>query len=48
MDKKKLLLRGLLIFAIIGGIYYLTESFLMTLGIMLLLFVVDHFIQEKF
>lgn len=35
----------LFFFLLMGGIYYLTESFFMSLGIMLLLFVVDYFIQ---
>lgn len=35
----------LFFFVLMGGIYYLTESFLMSLGIMLLLFVVDYFLQ---
>ncbi len=36
-----------LLFGIIGGgLIYLTGSFLMSLGILLLLFVVDHFIGE--
>ena len=36
----------LLFFVVIGGLLLITESFWMTLGIVLLLFVVDHFLQE--
>lgn len=36
----------LFFFLLMGGIYYLTESFAMSLGILLLLFVVDYFLQE--
>lgn len=35
----------LFVLLLMGGIYYLTESFPMSLGIMLLLFVVDYFLQ---
>lgn len=35
----------LFFFLLMGGIYYLTESFMMSLGIMLLLFVLDYFLQ---
>lgn len=35
----------LFFFLLMGGIYYLTESFFMSLGIMLLLFVLDYFLQ---
>lgn len=35
----------LFFFVLMGGIYFLTESFFMSLGIMLLLFVVDYFLQ---
>ena len=35
----------LFFFLLMGGIYLLTESFLMSLGIMLLLFVLDYFLQ---
>lgn len=35
----------LFFFALTGGILYLTKSFLMSLGILLLLFVVDHYLQ---
>ncbi len=37
--------RTLFFFLLMGGIYFLTESFTMSLGIMLLLFVVDYFLQ---
>lgn len=36
----------LLFFVVIGGLLLITGSFWMTLGIVLLLFVVDHFLQE--
>jgi protein-S-isoprenylcysteine O-methyltransferase Ste14 len=36
----------LLFFVVIGGIYLLTKSFWMTLGIVLILFVIDHFLKE--
>ena len=36
----------LLFFVVIGGLLLITKSFWMTLGIVLLLFVVDHFLQE--
>ena len=36
----------LLFFVVIGGIYLLTRSFWMTLGIVLILFVIDHFLKE--
>lgn len=38
--------RFLVFFIVIGGIYMLTKSFWMTLGIVLLLFVIDHFLKE--
>lgn len=38
--------RFLLFFVVIFGIYHLTQSFWMTLGIILLLFVVDNFLKE--
>lgn len=38
--------RFLLFFAVIGGIYYITQSFWMSLGIILLLFVADNFLKE--
>ena len=38
--------RFLLLFVVIFGIYHLTQSFWMTLGIILLLFVVDNFLKE--
>ena len=37
--------RFLLFFVVIFGIYHLTQSFWMTLGIILLLFVVDNFLK---
>ncbi len=37
--------RFLVFFIVIGGIYMLTKSFWMTLGIVLLLFVIDHFLK---
>jgi hypothetical protein len=37
--------RFLLFFFVIGAILYLTKSFWMTLGIILLLFVIDHFLK---
>ena len=39
-------MRFLLFFVVIFGIYHLTQSFWMTLGIILLLFVVDNFLKE--
>ncbi len=36
----------LLYFFVIAAIYYLTKSFWMSLGIILLLFVVDNFLKE--
>lgn len=36
----------LFFFLLMGGIYYLTESFMMSLGIMLLLFVLDYFLAN--
>lgn len=38
--------RFLLFFVVIGGIYLLTKSFWMSLGIILLLFVIDYFLKE--
>jgi len=38
--------RFLLFFVVICGIYYLTQSFWMSLGIILLLFVIDNFLKE--
>lgn len=38
--------RFLLFFFVILGIYYITQSFLMSLGIILLLFVIDNFLKE--
>lgn len=35
-----------LFFVVCGGIYYLTRSFLMTLGIMLILFVIDGVLRD--
>lgn len=37
--------RALFFFILMGGIYLITESFWVSLGIMLLLFVVDYFLQ---
>lgn len=37
---------ALFFFVLMGGILYITESFFMSLGIMLLLFVVDFFLQQ--
>ena len=37
--------RFLVFFIVIDGIYMLTKSFWMTLGIVLLLFVIDHFLK---
>lgn len=38
-------MRFLLFFFVIGAILYLTKSFWMTLGIILLLFVIDHLLK---
>lgn len=47
MKKIKLDWKHFLFFLVLmGGIYYLTESFFMSLGILLLLFVVDYFLQQ--
>lgn len=37
---------ALFFFLLMGGIYCITESFFMSLGIMLLLFVIDYFLQQ--
>lgn len=45
--KQKLDWRLIILFLLIcAGLYIITESFLMSLGILLLLFVADHFVQE--
>lgn len=36
----------LFFFILMGGILYITESFMMSLGILLLLFVVDYLLQQ--
>jgi hypothetical protein len=36
----------ILFFIVAGGLYLITDSFWMSLGIILLLFVADHFIAE--
>lgn len=36
----------LFFFILMGGIYFLTESFFMSLGILLMLFVIDYFLQQ--
>lgn len=36
---------ALFFFVLMGGIYFITESFAMSLGILLLLFVADYFMQ---
>lgn len=45
-DWKHAILHVLVIFIVMGGILLITRSFFMSLGIMLLLFVVDHYLQE--
>ena len=47
--KQKINLQQVLIFIIVGGgLIYITESFLMSLGILLLLFVIDYAIADYF